>query len=143
MLARVEVVPLAKRNLHFELSTCFADKFKAQHGTSYRLTPKDRSQLGRYLSPPAPAVAPLPEELAALPDVFERYVADSDDFLAKQGWSLAFLLTNGGVNKYRALAARGRAATPPPGYAKSDMQAVEGSAEWVRRKKEEMGNGHG
>lgn len=95
---------VVKRNLAFEIAACFADTWKAHHGAQYRLTPKDRSQLGRFLNPGKSFVGPSEEELAALPAVFAAYVADPDEFVGKQGWSLAYLLTNGGVNKYRALA---------------------------------------
>lgn len=121
-----------KPNLLFAVLEKFTAAWEAQHGAPYRPTPKDRSQLGRYLNPGAGQEGPSPAEIEALPVVFAAYVADQDEFLAKQGWSLAYLLTHA-VNKYRAQSAVGARS----GYTPKDVKEAEGIAEFARRKQQE------
>lgn len=65
-------------------------------GARYDVTGPDRANFGRLLKT-------LPRDsLDELPELFERYISDDDPFVAKQGWSLSYFCTSGGVNKYRA-----------------------------------------
>lgn len=120
-----------KPNLAYELGQKFAAAWEAQHGSPYRLTPKDRSQLGRWLNPGGGRPGPSELELATFEVVCVAYVADPDDFLEKQGWSLAYLLTSGGANKYRAKRVNGH------GLSQKDRKFMAGSEEFIRRKQQE------
>lgn len=73
----------------------FVDAWSKRHGVRYQVRGPDSGQVVRMM-------AALPRPIVdQLPKLFERYVADPDPFVAKQGHSLAFFCTSGGVNKYR------------------------------------------
>lgn len=76
----------------------FRRLWQEQFGALYAITPQDKAQLGRLLS--SAKKNGIDPEL--LPDLFRRYLADSDAFLAKQGHSLSWFCSSGAVNKYRA-----------------------------------------
>jgi len=75
----------------------FCDAWKeANGGARYCLLPRDAGQAKAMVSG-------LPAALMAeLPVMFQRYMRDRDPFVEKQGRSLAFFCTSGGVNKYRS-----------------------------------------
>lgn len=95
----IRPAPAKPPSLHDELLGAFCATWRAANGRTYAPTAKDRSQLGRLLGQlgkTSPDLAPQ------LPDLFERYLADADPFVAQdQGHSLAYFCTSGGVNKYR------------------------------------------
>lgn len=82
--------------LYASVLEAFCATWREARGAAYHVTGADRSQLGRILSG-------MPAEISAeLPAMFRRYLADSDAFLEKQAYSLAWFCTGGqGLNKYR------------------------------------------
>lgn len=87
-------------SLHTQVIEQFCAAFFAGRGVDYHVNAADRSQVGRFLSPPkGSGPPPSPELLAELPVIFANFVGTDDDFDRKHG--LAYLLTKA-LNRYRA-----------------------------------------
>lgn len=99
-------------SLFDRLSVAFASAWEKRYGCAYSATPKDRQQLGNLLKQKPPR-----EQLDALPGCFARYVEDDDTFLVKQGHSLAWFCTSGGLNKYRSANVNAGRRSSDRGYA--------------------------
>lgn len=117
--------PPPKPNALDALLSVFASRWQRRHGAAYQPTPGDKSQLGSLLR----SFATAAEALEALPPCFDAYLADPDEFIAKQGYSLRFFATSGGVNKYRLRVS-------PLG--ERDRKNVNNLTAWAERKRVEL-----
>lgn len=91
---------MAKPNLHQQVIDQFCKAFRVARGVEYHVNAADRSQAGRFLSPPrGSGDPPSPALLAELPVIFAAFCGTDDPFDQKHG--LAYLLTKA-LNRYRA-----------------------------------------
>lgn len=98
-------------NLHAQVIEQFCAAFFAGRGVDYHVNASDRSQVGRFLSPPkGSGAAPSPALIAELPVIFANFVGTDDEFDRKHG--LAYLLTKA-LNRYRA-GGKPKVAAPHP-----------------------------
>lgn len=104
-----------------QVLNAWLDAWGAEKGTPYTPTGGDKAQLGRLLN------AIGRDGLVELPRLFLLYLQDSDPFLAKQGWSLAYFCTHC-VNKYRLPGANG---VPRPSSKWEDSRRT--SIAWAKK----------
>ena len=89
----------AEGNLFQSALTAFGEMWRARYKERYIVSPADRAQLGRLLRQ-------IGDEADALPALFMRYLADTDEFVVRQGHTLKYFVAS--FNRYRAAPAADR-----------------------------------
>ncbi len=105
----------------------FCETWKRRYGVSYEITGQDRGLLKSAVTEFSA------EALAALPDCFERYMADEDPFVAQtHRHALWWFFRCGGVNKYR---------TRTPILSTKEAKGVAATRDWLEMHEERDARG--